>query len=180
MTAGLNLKSSWNRCAIIQKKICLLGAFAVGKTSLIRRYVQSVFDEKYFSTIGVKVDKKTVLVFDRQVRLLIWDIQGKEANNSVPESYLRGMAGCIFVADGTRKETLGSLQALKRQVRMTVGSVPSIVLINKLDLYAQWEVDEKDIAQLTEQEPPVLRTSAKSGEQVELAFELLAQKIITP
>ena len=164
--------------AVIQKKICLLGAFAVGKTSLIRRYVQSVFDEKYITTIGVKVDKKTVTVFDHEMRLLIWDIQGKEATDEVPESYLRGMAGALLVADGTRKETLESLHTLKRQVHMTMGPVPTIVLINKLDLYAQWEVDEKEVVQLTDQQFQVLRTSAKSGEQVEQAFELLAQKMI--
>ncbi len=165
---------------MIQKKICLLGAFAVGKTSLIRRYVQSVFDEKYISTIGVKVDKMRLTVFDREMQLLIWDVQGKEATKAVSESYLRGMAGCLFVMDGTRKETLGSLQALKRQVRTVVGAVPFVVLINKLDLYTQWEITEKDVAQLVDQQFPVLRTSAKTGEQVEQAFQLLAQAFLTP
>lgn len=165
---------------MIQKKICLLGAYAVGKTSLIRRYVQSVFDEKYISTIGVKVDKKPLTVFDREMQLLIWDIQGKESTQAVPESYLRGMAGCLFVMDGTRKETLASFQALKRQVRTVVGAVPFVVLINKLDLYAQWEITEKDVAQLVDRQFPVLRTSAKTGEQVEQAFQLLAQEFLTP
>ena len=165
---------------MIQKKICLLGAFAVGKTSLIRRYVQSVFDEKYISTIGVKVDKKSLTVFDREMQLLIWDIQGKELTQAVPESYLRGMAGCLFVMDGTRKETLGILHALKRQVQTVVGTVPFVVLINKLDLYTQWEVTEKDVAQLVDRQFPVLRTSAKTGEQVEQAFQMLAQEFLTP
>lgn len=164
---------------MIQKKICLLGAFAVGKTSLIRRYVQSVFDEKYISTIGVKVDKKSLTVFDREMQLLIWDIQGKESTQAVPESYLRGMAGCLFVMDGTRKETLGSLQALQRQVRTVAGAVPFVVLINKLDLYSQWEIKEKDVAQLVDRQFRVLRTSAKTGEQVEQAFQLLAQEFVT-
>jgi small GTP-binding protein len=164
---------------MIQKKVCLLGVFAVGKTSLIRRYVQSVFDEKYLSTIGVKVDKKSLTVFDREMQLLIWDIQGKEVDQTVPESYLRGMAGGLIVLDGTRKETLSSLQALKLQVRAVVGEVPFVVLINKLDLYARWEISENDIAQLIDKQFSVLRTSAKTGEQVEEAFERLAQKMIT-
>lgn len=163
---------------MIQKKICLLGAFAVGKTSLIRRYVQSVFDEKYISTIGVKVDKMRLTVFDREMQLLIWDVEGREANQDVPESYLRGMAGCMFVVDGTRKETLDSLHALKRQVQTVLGPVPFVVLINKLDLYAQWELSEKEVTKLTDQAFPVFRTSAKTGEQVEQAFELLAQKLV--
>lgn len=165
---------------MIQKKICLLGAYAVGKTSLIRRYVQSVFDEKYISTIGVKVDKKSLTIFDREMQLLIWDIQGKESTQVVPESYLRGMAGCLFVMDGTRKETLGSLQALKRQVQAVVGAVPFVVLINKLDLYSQWGITQEEVAQLVDQQFPVLRTSAKTGEQVEQAFQLLAQEFLTP
>jgi len=164
---------------MIQKKICLLGAFAVGKTSLIRRYVQSVFDEKYISTIGVKVDKKSLTVAGREMQLLIWDIQGKEDNKAVPESYLRGMAGGLIVLDGTRKETLGSLQALKHQVRSVVGEVPFVVLINKLDLYAQWEISENDIARLIDRRFSVLRTSAKTGEQVEEAFQRLARKMMT-
>ena len=164
---------------MIQKKVCLLGAFAVGKTSLIRRYVQSVFDEKYISTIGVKVDKKSLTVFDREMQLLIWDIQGKEVNQTVPASYLRGMAGGLIVLDGTRKETLSSLQALKRQVMAVVGEVPFVVMINKLDLYARWEISENDIAQLIDKQFSVLRTSAKTGEQVEEAFERLAQKMMT-
>ncbi len=165
---------------MIQKKICLLGAFAVGKTSLVRRYVQSIFDEKYISTIGVKVDKMRLTVFDREMQLLIWDIQGKEATQAISESYLRGMAGGLFVVDGTRKETLDSLHALKRQVQTVVGPVPFVVLINKLDRYSEWELSEKEVAQLADLKFPILRTSAKTGEQVEQAFELLAQKLVTP
>ena len=90
--------------AIIQKKICLLGEFAVGKTSLIRRYVEDKFSDKYLSSIGVKVSRKNVELGDDTVKLLIWDLAGGE--DYTQSSYLMGAAGALLVCDVTRADTL--------------------------------------------------------------------------
>jgi small GTP-binding protein len=82
----------------LQKKICMIGAFSVGKTSLVKRYVQSVFSETYLTTVGVKIDKKTVDVSGRTVNLILWDVAGEDDIGSLRMSYLRGAAGYVLVA----------------------------------------------------------------------------------
>ena len=91
---------------MIQKKICMLGGFAVGKTSLVARYVTSMFSEKYLTTVGVKIDKKQVAVDGRDVTLMLWDIYGQDDFQDVQTSQLRGMSGYLLVVDGTRRATL--------------------------------------------------------------------------
>ena len=91
---------------MLQKKICLLGAFGVGKTSLTRRYVSSIFSDQYLTTVGVKIDKKALSVGANEVNLLIWDIAGEDDINAVRTSYLRGAAGYLLVVDVTRAQTL--------------------------------------------------------------------------
>ena len=87
---------------MIQKKICMLGAFAVGKTSLVQRFVKSLFSDRYLTTVGVKIDKKIVTVGDTEVSLVLWDLAGEDEFQSVQTSYLRGASGYLLVIDGTR------------------------------------------------------------------------------
>ena len=82
----------------VQRKICMLGGFSVGKTSLVKRYVQSIFSESYLTTVGVKIDKKTVTLVDREVHLILWDLAGEDDMSSLRMSYLRGSAGYVLVA----------------------------------------------------------------------------------
>ena len=91
---------------MLQKKVCVLGAFGVGKTTLIRRFVVSIFSEAYLTTVGVKIDKKTLTVGTAPLTLILWDIAGQDEVNAVRMSYVRGAAGYLLVADGTRAETL--------------------------------------------------------------------------
>ena len=88
--------------AVIQKKICMVGSFAVGKTSLVARFVRGIFSEKYLTTVGVKIDKRTVAVDDRQVNLLLWDLYGEDDFQKLKLSYLRGASGYFLVVDPTR------------------------------------------------------------------------------
>jgi GTPase SAR1 family protein len=83
----------------------MLGGFSVGKTSLVKRYVHSVFSETYLTTVGVKIDKKTVTLSDRIVNLILWDLAGEDDINSLRMTNLRGAAGYVLVADGTRPST---------------------------------------------------------------------------
>ena len=163
---------------MMQKKICLLGAFAVGKTSLVARFVQSLFSEKYHTTVGVKIDKKVLTARGQEMTLMIWDIAGEDEFHAVEASYLRGASGYLLVADGTRRRTLDQALALQRRMQAALGALPFVVLLNKADLVGQWEVSEDDLEPITSQGWPCLKTSARTGEGVEAAFLALAEKLL--
>jgi small GTP-binding protein len=163
---------------MLQKKICMLGSFSVGKTSLVRRFVESIFDEKYHTTIGVKVDKKIVQAAAQQVTLVLWDIHGEDVFQRIRMTYLRGMSGYLLVIDPTRKKTLEDALALETRVEEAMGAVPSILILNKCDLVSDWEIDLNQIKRSQGSGQPVIRTSAKTGEGVEEAFSRLAQAVL--
>ena len=163
---------------MIQKKICMLGGFAVGKTSLVARYVTSLFSETYLSTVGVKIDKKQVTVDGQDVTLMLWDIYGQDDFQTVQASQLRGMSGYLLVVDGTRRATLETARLMQQKATEAAGAVPFILLLNKSDLAAQWEIDEPAFFKLAEQGWRVIRTSAKTGEGVEDAFEALTRSML--
>ena len=163
---------------MIKKKIVMLGAFAVGKTSLVQRYVKSIFSEKYHTTIGVKIDRKEIEVDGNTVNLLLWDIHGEDEFQEVKKTYIIGASGYLLVADGTRKHTLSSTDYLHDLAENTIGDAPFILLINKTDLEEDWELDEKIIEEIRARGWEVMLTSAKTGDRVEEAFKLLAKKMI--
>ena len=163
---------------MIQKKVCMLGAFAVGKTSLVSRFVRSLFSDKYHTTVGVKVDKKEVAVDGGPVDLLLWDLYGEDEFQKMRTSYLRGSAGYVLVVDGTRRETLDHAVVLQNRVEEAVGKVPFVVMANKADLTEKWEVDADALAELGNRGWPVFKTSAKTGAGVEEAFLTLARRML--
>lgn len=159
---------------MLKKKICLVGAFAAGKTSLVQQYVHSIFSEKYHTTVGVKIDKKVVMVNHRKIDLIIWDLHGEDDFQTVRMSYLRGASGCLYVVDGMRKNTLDVTLDLMARAQEAIGPLPSIVAVNKCDLEAQWEIDPSDLEQLASKGIHVIKTSAKTDQSVETAFHMLA------
>lgn len=159
---------------MIQKKICMVGVFATGKTSLVRQFVYSKFSEKYHSTVGVKIDRREVDVAGTQVNLLLWDLAGQDEFEKTRSSYLRGSSGIFFVVDGTRRETLTALADLLTLVQQTLGPVPTVVAINKVDLEDQWKIGDADVHGLFGEGRYVVKTSAKTGVGVEEAFLWLA------
>jgi len=163
---------------MIKKKICMLGAFAVGKTSLVQRYVHSIFSEKYHTTVGVKIEKTQVRVNDTDVDLIIWDLHGEDDFQHVRLSYLNGSSGCIYVADGTREKTLLTALNLKEIAEKTIGEIPCALVINKLDLKDQWEIDPLVLDDMKRKGMMIFQTSAKTGEEVQQAFQLLARKMM--
>lgn len=163
---------------MIQKKICMLGAFATGKTSLVARFVKSIFSEKYHTTVGVKIDKKVLKVGSEDVMLMLWDLAGEDEFNKVQMSYLRGSAGYILVVDGTRRSTLDKAFSLQKNVEEAIGKVPFIIVLNKADLVEDWEIDQATITELTDQGLVVIKGSAKTGEGVEQLFLSLAEKMV--
>lgn len=158
---------------MLQKKVCMLGSFSVGKTSLVRRFVESMFSEQYHTSIGVKVDKKVVRAKDQDVTLVLWDIHGEDVFQKVQISYLRGMSGYLLVSDGTRRQTLDDALALANRVSETMGKIPAVLLLNKCDLTAQWEIEPDREARLAADGWNIFRSSAKTGEAVEHAFSQL-------
>lgn len=162
---------------MIQKKVCMLGTFAVGKTSLVRRFVESIYSDKYHTTIGVKIDKKLVQLENSELMLILWDIEGTETEFELRKSYLRGAAGYLLVADGTRQDTLYKALALQTRVEEIVGPLPFLLLMNKADLANQWNISERETTALKEKGWEVIQTSAKTGLGVEEAFHALAKKL---
>lgn len=163
---------------MIQKKVCMLGTFAVGKTSLVQRFVESIYSDKYHTTVGVKIDKKLVKVGDTELTLILWDLEGTESEHELRKSYLRGASGYLLVADGTRQDTLYKALAIQSRAEETLGTAPFLLLINKADLTDDWNISNRETEALTQKGWQVIMTSAKIGSGVEDAFLALAQKLL--
>jgi small GTP-binding protein len=162
---------------MLQKKICMLGGFSVGKTSLVKRFVESVFSETYLTTVGVKIDKKTVDLAGKSINLILWDVAGEDDISTVRMSYVRGSAGYVLVADGTRPSTLEVALSIKARVEAEFGRLPLVLLLNKNDLADQWGIDPTQVDDLRQAGFWVQSTSARSGEGVEEAFRELAVRV---
>ena len=155
----------------------MLGGFSVGKTSLVRRYVESIFSETYLTTVGVKVDKRTVQLTDKAVSLILWDLAGEEDTVSLRTSYLRGLAGYVLVADGTRPSTLKIALSLHQSVEAEFGAIPFVLLLNKCDLKEEWAISSAELDKLRHNGWWVRPSSARTGESVEDAFLDLAVRV---
>ena len=165
---------------VLQKKICMLGGFSVGKTSLVKRFVESVFSETYLTTVGVKIDKKTVDLGERAVNLILWDVAGEDDISTIRMSYLRGCAGYVLVADGTRPSTLDVALSLRERVEAEHGNLPFVLLLNKSDLQEQWAIHDTELDNLRQAGWSVRSSSARTGEGVEDAFRELAVRVAAP
>lgn len=157
----------------------MLGSYGVGKTSLVGRFVHSIFSEKYQSTIGVKIDRKSLCIDGKNVSLLLWDLHGDDEFQRVRRSYLRGMAGYILVVDSTRNESLQVAIELHQMALETVGEIPFLVLVNKCDLQDEWSLDRDVLTTLEGQGWNLQQTSAKTGKLVNESFELLAERLLS-
>jgi len=162
----------------MKKKVCMLGAFAVGKTSLVQQYVNSIFNERYQTTLGVKIDRKSLTLDGQSLELMLWDLAGEDDYLTVRSSYLRGSAGALLVADGTRPETLDVALSLAERVTTEVGQVPMVLCINKVDLHDQWVMDQARLDALVESGWCLVKTSARDGKSVEGAFQLLGERLV--
>lgn len=160
---------------MLKKKICMVGQFGVGKTSLVRRFVDSIFDERYLTTIGVKIDRKDVSVDGKSLTLMLWDLAGEDDLAQLNVSHLRGASGYILVADGCRASTLEKAAELQQRITLTLGALPFVLVVNKSDLRDQWEVQSSQVAQYGWS---TFETSAKAGSGVEEMFLGLAATLI--
>jgi len=156
----------------------MLGAFAVGKTSLVRRYVESIFSDAYHTTVGVKISRKVAQVRESQVNLVLWDLYGEDEFQKMRWQYLQGASGYVLVADGTRPATLNKALALEQKARAEAGVLPFVFVVNKCDLANEWQFDATLEAQLVAKNWTILRSSAKTGEGVNEAFTSLTGKML--
>ena len=154
----------------------MLGAFSVGKTSMVARFVHSMFSDKYLTTVGVKVDKKVLETDGKSVKLMLWDLAGKDDFTEIPTSYLRGMSGYLLVVDGTRAATLETAIEIRKQVQKELGDIPQVLMLNKADLADDWEIDLEKAESL---DCPQFRSSCLTGEGVEEAFLQLTKLMIS-
>jgi len=169
----------------MKMKICLVGEAAVGKTSLIRRFVLDDFDDKYIQTLGTKVSKKELSMpgpndgYDLKIDMTIWDIMGQKGfRELLKEAYFYGAKGIIAVCDVTRKSTLDDLDDWIEGVYSVTGKVPIQFLANKIDMKEKAEFAETEIQQATRAyDSPFSFTSAKTGENVESGFQSLAERV---
>jgi small GTP-binding protein len=163
---------------MMQKKVCMLGAFAVGKTSLVRRFVESIFSEAYHTTIGVKIDKKVIRVDEQDVTMILWDLAGHDGLEHLRMTYLKGASGLLLVADGTRRETLATAIAIQEEAKQVTPSASFVLAINKSDLMDEWELDSREQTELAARGWKVIVTSAKTGDGIEQSFESLARSML--
>lgn len=163
---------------MIQKKICMLGSFSVGKTSLVRRYVQSIFSEKYLTTVGVKIDKKQIGIDDTELMLMLWDLAGEDEFTTIRPAQLRGMAGYVLVIDGTRKQSFDVAMAIHQTAREQMGALPMVFALNKADLKDRWTLDDDMIDRLHATGYPVIETSARLDNHVDSLFVGLGRQLL--
>ncbi|MBE9225090.1 GTP-binding protein [Phormidium sp. LEGE 05292] len=173
----------------ISKKICLVGDFGVGKTSLIRRFVEREFSDQYLSTVGVKISRKTIELPQKieqkfeKLQLMIWDLEGHTKFKAIAPSYLQGGSGAIIVADVTRQETIDRLE---EHLNLFLSINPKgfiIIAFNKSDLFDEEKMEKLLTTYDFSQQAQVLSsyaTSAKTGKDVDIIFEQLAYKIVFP
>jgi len=157
-------------------KVCLVGATGVGKTSLVARYVRSIFSDVYQTTIGVAIERRDVQRGDTLVQLVIWDLSGEDDFQNVQPAYLRGAAGYALVIDGTRPETVDAAMMLEARVRSALGAVPFVVAVNKSDLELTWQIGGA-LDALRDRGWRLVSTSAKTGAGVEGMFTALVDEI---
>ncbi|GAB4426611.1 MAG: Rab family GTPase [Anaerolineae bacterium] len=156
----------------LSKKVCLLGDFAVGKTSLVRRFVYDLFDDKYLSTIGVKVSRKTMTVTGAngatELTMMLWDLAGSEEFDGVRASYLRGASGAVLVCDLTRADTLANLERYVNGLLQHRSETRLVLAANKADLTEGIEISPAQVEEMAAKMGiSFYFTSAKTGETVE-------------
>ncbi|SFV62812.1 Mll3243 protein [hydrothermal vent metagenome] len=156
-----------------------MGNFSVGKTSLIRRYVENSFSDKYLTTIGVKISKKSLTIDGDEMLLLIWDIEGAlDHTRRVNKTYIKGANAAIVVTDVLSENIYDTLAVHLDDLKSVNGDIPTIIAINKIDIDEGFEID---LSQLKVSYPfivDILYTSAKNNTNVEEIFHILSREIV--
>jgi small GTP-binding protein len=153
----------------------MVGAFGVGKTSLVRRFVHSLYSDNYLSTVGVKIDRKDIQVGGEPLTIMLWDMAGEDDLDQIKLTHLRGASAFILVVDGCRAASFDKAVELQARISAQIGELPFVLVLNKADLRPQWEIRDSAVA---ERGWPTFETSAKAGTGVEEMFQALAEKLL--
>jgi small GTP-binding protein len=155
----------------------MLGPSAVGKTSLVRQYVDGIFSDKYLTTLGVKIDKKELSVSNNNFLLMLWDIEGTDKYSGFQPRYMRGASAIILVTDSTRVQTFIDAVDILKQARL-VTNIPAILVINKSDLKQEWSIQDQQLLNVDKEFISTVYTSAKTGDSVEQVFEIIGNHFV--
>jgi len=167
-------------------KVCIIGDGGVGKTSLIERLVGKGFHSTYVITIGADITTYSTVIDEEQCRFQFWDLAGQQRFNAVRTLYYRGSHGAILVFDRTRLISFANLEHWKNELFRFVGhKIPIVILGNKCDLENRIDsASLQEFIQKSEKEYlvnpwriPYIDTSAKTGQGIPLAFEVIGRSI---
>ena len=165
--------------ASFKYKICILGDAAVGKTSLIYRFIEDKFKEDYKSTLGVNLlTKEFELENYGVVGLQMWDLGGQDSFKRLRKMYLEGSRGALVVFDVTKRESFEKLDGWIQSFKEIRGDAPIFLIGNKIDLKDEIKVEEKEAQDFAKGEMDLILTSAKTGENVDKAFHELSKKFL--
>ncbi len=161
------------------KKVCIVGAAAVGKTSLVRRFLDSDFNPVEGATAGAAINKKVLEIEGDKLQLMLWDIEGQSELSPESKNYFKGASAMIYVVDGTRLDTLSTAIKLRLEIENHLGrSLPSIVLFNKSDLADRWQISHGMINDAEVGGNLSILTSCKEGSGVNMAFNLIGRVLL--
>jgi len=164
----------------ILKKICMLGDFAVGKTSMIRRYVLDEFDDRYITTLGTKITKKNLKIDGRDLTFQIWDIVGNVKFSKIQAQYYLGSDGAFIIFDVTRRDTFDNITKWADMFLEVAPKAKLLLIANKADLDATYDFQVMMEEVAKKYNASFCTTSAKTGERVEAAFSTLGKSILAP
>lgn len=164
---------------MISKKICLLGAVGVGKTSICRRFVHGVFSEKYHSTIGVKIDKRVVSLPEQEVNLIVWDLQGEDRYHKIMPTFMKGMSGYLLVVDVSSSESVQVGMQIYQRIMEQMGNVPCLLVLSKCDLPFD-ENFETLMEPLKAKAVAHVETSSLNDTGILEAFDIIADIVCRP
>lgn len=166
----------------ISKKICMLGSFGVGKTSLVRRFIHDEFFEDYHSTMGVHIQKKSIALTkdaSSEINLILWDIAHIEDFNRMIKDYFRGSSGAIVVFDVTRPQSFQETDIYLKPFLELSPKSKLIFVGNKIDLVDKKSYNMEQLLQISKAYKSLsLLTSAKTSESVEELFHELASLLV--
>lgn len=162
----------------LRRKVCLLGAPGVGKTSLVRRFAEGAFDEAYESKLAMAILRGALDVGEVSLEMMLWDPGGSEAWGQYNRSFISGASGLAFVVDATKPRTLDHLLEAQTRGRGFIGSRPSVLIVNKIDLTRDFALTKQQLDTAGKLNWYIAQASAKSGYNVNEAFERLAKMML--
>ena len=162
----------------LRRKVCLLGASGVGKTSLVRRFVEREFDEEQRSKLPTAIVKGALELGDISLEMMLWDPAGVETWGQYNRSFISGASGLAFVVDATKPRTLDHLLEAQTRGRGFIGSRPSVLIVNKIDLTADFAITKPQLEAAGKLNWYIAQASAKSGYNVDESFERLGKMML--